>query len=205
MITLKPLLLIILVAGGAAAQVSSTTSVAPDVNVIKISWRRVSGNPRIDQATSTSNPERGLKMAVNRSRINEANSARESGIAPSASPRLLDVPSIPDLPPTVHPWSGFIYEFTIKNTGSKTIRKLVWEYSFTDPATQKTVGRRQFKSNVKILPGAMAKLLARSSRPPIGIINAAKADQNSQDQSPDQMVIQRITYADGSVWKRNSK
>lgn len=201
MITIKPLVLIILVFGSAGAQVSSTTSATPDVTVIEISWRRVSRNPRLDRVAPIDNPERGLRTAVNNARINEANSARESGTGSAAPPALLDVPSIPYSPPIVRPWSGFIYEFTIKNTGSKIIRKLVWEYSFTDPATQRKIGRREFKSNVKILPGATAKLVTRSSLPPVGTIDAARASKNSQDQLPEQMVVQRITYADGSVWQ----
>lgn len=201
--TLKLALLIILLAGSAAAQVPSSASGAPDVTVLKVSWRRVSrSNPRLDEVPPR-NPERTLRMAVNTARINAANSARSQGI--DRLPVLLDVPSIPYSPPTVRPWAGFIYEFTIKNTGSKIIRKLVWEYSFTDPVTQRTVGRRQFKSSVKILPGMTAKLVARSSLPPVGTINAARAGQNSPDQSPEQMVIQRIKYADGSVWQRGLK
>lgn len=202
--TLELALLIILLAGSVAAQVPSSASGPPDVVVLKISWRRVSHNPRLDEVAPSTNPERTLKMAVNTARINAANSTRNQGID-TPPPVLFDVPSIPYSPPTVRPWAGFIYEFTIKNTGSKIIRKLVWEYSFTDPVTQQTVGRRQFRSSVRILPGRTAKLVTRSSLPPVGTINAARAGQNSHDQSPEQMVIQRIKYADGSVWQRGSK
>jgi hypothetical protein len=207
--TLKLTLLMILLAGSAAAQVSSSTSsAAPDVTVLKIRWRRVErSNPRLNQPTQTGNPEDALKMAVNTARINEYNSARDSGANPRP-PALLSAPSNTYSPaPPMSMWAGFIYEFTVRNTGSKVIRKLVWEYSFTDPATQRTVGRRQYKSSVKILPGMTAKLVVRSSSPPLGIINVAQAGagQNSQDQSPEQMLIQSIKYADGSVWQRGSK
>jgi hypothetical protein len=176
------------------------------VTVIKISWRRVErSNPQLNQPPQGGNPEDALRRAVNTARINAYNSARDSGANPRP-PALLSVPSIPYSPSIVRLWAGFIYKFTVKNTGSKIIRKLVWEYSFTDPATQRTVGRRQYKSNVKIRPGMTANLVVRSSLPPIGIFNVAQAGgQNSQDQSPEQMVIQSIKYADGSVWQRSSK
>lgn len=202
---LKPALLLLLLAGGAAAQVASNTSSAPGVEVMQITWRRVDRNPRLDDAPLTQNPERSLRTAVNTARINEANSARINQTGSPIPPVLLSMPSIPDSPPVVRPWTGFIYEFTVKNTGSKTIRKLSWEYSFTDPVTKRKVGRREYKSNVKILPGMTAKLVMRSSLPPIGTINATQAGQNSRDQSPEQMVIQSIKYGDGSVWKRGSK
>lgn len=205
--TLKLTLLMILLTGSAAAQVPSSTSAAPDVTVLKIRWRRMERiNPQLNQPTQSGNPEDSLRAAVNTARINEYNSARDSGANPRP-PALLSTPSTTYSPaPPVRMWAGFIYEFTVKNTGSKIIRKLVWEYSFTDPATQQTIGRRQYKSNVKILPGMTAKLVVRSTLPPVGTINAAQAGgQNAQDQLPEQMVIQSIKYADGSVWQRSSK
>ena len=202
--TLTLALLMTLLAGSAAAQVSSTTSGAPDVSVIKINWRRVEpSNAVLIEGRQGASPDYAARQAVNASRINEANSARESGGNPPP-PKLLALPSIPDPIPPVRAWSGFVYEFTVKNTGAKIIREVVFEYSFTDPGTQRTVGRRQYKSKVKILPGMTAKVVVRSSLPPIGTINAAKAGQNPQEQSPDQMVIQTIKYADGSMWKRSS-
>ena len=202
--TLKLSLLMILLAGSAAAQVPSSTSGAPDVTVVKINWRWVGHNARLNEVRGSYNPDYALRTAVNTARMNEYISARDSGANP-LPPRLLSVPSVSDPIPVVYPWSGFIYKFTVKNTGSKIIRHLVWEYSFTDPATQRKVGVRQYKSSVKIRPGMTADLVVRSSLPPIGTINATQAGQNSQDQSPEQMVIQRIKYADGSVWQRGSK
>jgi hypothetical protein len=197
--------MMILLTASAAGQDSSSTSGAPDVTVVKINWRRVEPiNPMLIESRHSTNPEAGLRRAVNRARINEANSARESGGNPPP-PKLLSEPSVPDSPPPVRAWSGFIYEFTVKNTGSKIIRHVVFEHSFTDPDTQRSVRRRQYKSKVKIQPGATAKIVTRSSLPPFGVINARQAGQTSQDQSSEQMVIQRIKYADGSVWQREAK
>jgi hypothetical protein len=194
---LNLMLLVFLLAGVAIAQDSMNkhgASGASDVDVIKISWSWVGHNPKLDNATFDGNPERGLRMAVNAARTN----------ADPTQP-MLSVPAPETPPPTVRPWTGWLYKFTVRNMGAKTIRKLVFEYAFTDPATQRTVGRRQYKSNVKILPGMTANLVARSVLPPIGTINATQAGQNSQDQSAGQVVIQTIKYADGSVWQRGSK
>jgi hypothetical protein len=203
--TLKLALLIILLAGSAAAQVPSNASGAPDVTVIRITWRRVErSNPQLNQTPQSGNPEDALRRAVNTARTNEYNSARDSGANPRP-PLLLSVPSIPYSPSLVRLWAGFIYKFTVKNTGAKTISEVAWEYSFSDPGTQRKVGRRQYKSKVKIRPGMTANLVVRSSLPPIGTINVTQSGQDTQDQSSEQMVIQRIRYADGSVWQRSSK
>lgn len=180
---------VLLLAGSAAAQTSSNTPGVPDVAVIKISWSRVERNPKLDEVPRDINPEIGLRQIVNAVRIT-ANDRQP----------LLSIPTIDAPPPPVRHWTGYVYEFMVKNTGAKTIRKMVWEYAFTDPKTQRKVGRRQYKSKVKIRPGMTAKLVVRSSLPPIGTINATQVGKNPQDESPEQMVIQRIEYEDGSGW-----
>jgi hypothetical protein len=194
----------ILLAGVAAAQAPSSAQIPSDVTVIKINWRRVEpSNPFLHASQGTDDPVAALKRVVNTSRINEANSARDSG-NPSP-PKLLSVPSGPDTtPPTVRAWSGFVYEFTVKNTGEKIIRHIAFEYSFTDPRTQQTVGRREYKSKVKIRPGMTAKIVVRSSSRPLGTVSVAQAGRDPHELSPEQMVIQRIKYDDGSVWERSS-
>jgi hypothetical protein len=198
---LKAAVLAILSAGSAFAQVPSSTSGPPDITVVKISWRSVERNFKLDTADPIGIPGSTARVAVNQARINEANRSNNPG--DHTPPVLLDVPSAPAAPPNLRQWANFIYEFTVKNTGSKIIRKLVWEYSFTDPSTQKVVGRREYKSSKKIRPGKTAKLVVHSNLSPIGTINAKQAAQNSQEHSPEQMVIQRVEYTDGSVWIRN--
>lgn len=202
---IKSTLLLLLFAAGVAAQAPSDASSAPGVEVIQITWRRVNAvDPRLLEGPITQNPERAARLAVNNARVAEYNSARMAGNA-VPPPVLLEVPPAIPTAPMIRPWSGFIYEFTVRNTGTKTIRRIAWEYSFIDPTTKRQVGRRQYKSNVKILPGKTSKLTVRSSLPPIGTVNARQAGLNSQTSSPDQMVIQSIKYDDGSVWKRGSK
>lgn len=203
---LKSMLLLLLFAVGVSAQVPSDTQSAPGVEVIQITWRWVNGGDQgLYAAPLAQNPERAARIAVNQARIGEYNSARMSQGGNVPPPVLLSVPPPVEQAPMIRPWSGYLYEFTVRNTGTKTIRKLAWEYSFIDPTTKQKVGRRQYKSNVKILPGATSKLVVRSSLPPIGTINARQAGPGTQDQKPEQMVIESIKYDDGSVWKRNSK
>ncbi len=201
---LKLSLLMILLTGSAAAQSSSTVSDPSGVTVLNINWRRVEPvNPKLNDRILT-NADSGARRAVNTARTNEANSARENGLNPPP-PALLTYPASPEAPPVVRPWSGYICEVTVKNTGAKTIRQLVFDYSFTDPRTQRTVGHRQFKSKVKIHPGMTAKVAVRTSSRPVGTVAAAPAGPNQPAQSAEQIVIQKIKYADGSVWQRSAK
>ena len=198
-------LLLILLAVGAAAQVPSNTAAAPDVAVINISWHFVApGNPKLSEERISASPDYAARMAVNTARINENKSLRDSGGSPPP-PMLISLPTIPDSPPIVRPWSGFVYEFTVKNTGAKTIRQMAFDYVFFDdtfvgPGMQRTVRRRQYKSKVKIRPGMTAKVVVRSSLPPMGTVKA----QNPADQAGQQMVVTTIKYADGTEWQRSS-
>ena len=47
----------------------------------------------------------------------------------------------------------FLYKISVKNTGSKVIRGIDWDYVFMDRATNAEVGRRQFTSGEKIDAG----------------------------------------------------
>jgi hypothetical protein len=109
-------------------------------------------------------------------------------------------------------WSGWLCEFTVRNTGAKAVRKIVWHYAFTDPVTGQTVGYRQYKAKVNIKPGTTAKLVAREDRrPPIGVVDAGEIEDINQTSGADKFpartqsnkgtTIDRIEYADGSVWK----
>lgn len=202
---LQSALLLILLAGGATAQVTSAgAEKTPDVEVLQITWRRVDYNPMLNDRPITTSERAGV-AAVNSVRMQQARQDSMNNPGRPITPVLIGIPAAPEPLPVVRPWTGFIYEFKVRNTGTKTIRKVEWEYSFSDPATRKKVGRRSYKSKVKILPGATANLTVRSSLPPIGTINAKQAASGRLDQSPEQMVIQKIEYADGSVWKRSSK
>ena len=202
--SLKLAVLMILLTGTAAAQGSPTSADAPGVTVLNISWRYVPPhNPIVNDARVFASPDAAARRAVNTARINQNKSLRQQGID-SPAPVLLEFTSTPDPIPVVRPWSGYVYEITVKNNGAKRIRQLVFNYSYTDARTQVTVVR-EYKSNVKIRPGTVAKLVVHTQMRPMGTIDASQAGANRPDLSPDQIVIKRLKYDDGSVWQRWAK
>ena len=91
---------------------------------------------------------------------------------------------------------------TVKNAGKKTLRAVEWEYIFTDAEGQKEEARQTFVSRKKIKPGESKELLHVSTSPPSMTINAMAQGEGSHNQSVERVVITRIEYSDGSVWKR---
>lgn len=205
--TMRLALLMALLSGVAAAQGASSPPAAPDVVVVDISWRKVQPPPRFEDSVASGNSvvgERAARMAVNEARLNGARDATVTGADPS--PALIDVPrSDPNATRVVRPGPEYVYEFTVRNTGSRAIRHLDWEHAITDPATGKTLARRRYKSDVKILPGETAKLAPGAASSRAGAAGAQQSAQGSQGRPAGQMVIRKIKYEDGSEWKRDSK
>ncbi len=95
----------------------------------------------------------------------------------------------------------YVYEVKVRNTGAKSIRTLIWDYVFLDPDTEQEMGRRRFVSKVRIKPGTAKNVVMQSTSPPTMTIDAAKAGNNSSDQFSEKVVIERVEFADGSVWQ----
>jgi hypothetical protein len=76
------------------------------------------------------------------------------------------------------------------------IEIVFWEYQFNDPADPSLVARRQFLCGVNIAAEKIKELEGFSLSGP-GVVNA-------QTDSPikEKAVINRVEYADGSVWQR---
>ncbi len=100
---------------------------------------------------------------------------------------------------------GYFYEATIKNVGAKKIKAVHWEYVFADPHNEGVVTRHRFYSRSKISPGKEKTLVEFSRTPPTNIINAKALEDNPEHPYTEQLVIQLIEYADGSIWERASK
>jgi hypothetical protein len=205
---INSLLLLFLLAGiGSAQAVSnppeSTPRDAPGLTVIEKKWSKQVRNPLLEQDPMRASAE-ALELQRARQQNQRDNSIRASlGLPPlpppMAGPRTMsgEREARPGRP-TVE----YIYRAKVNNTGSKAIRKMVWEYVFFDPATQKEVGRRRYENKVNIRPGKSSNVIARSLTPPTGTIDANQVGKQPKDQYSEQIVIQRIEYADGSVWLR---
>nr|MBA2734858.1 hypothetical protein [Acidobacteriota bacterium] len=96
----------------------------------------------------------------------------------------------------------FMYKVSVKNTGSKTIKTLDWDYIFLEPDTEHEIERRQFTSDEKISPGKTKELSVLYNRPPTMTISVYALGKDEHLSIKGRAVIVRIEYADGSVWPR---
>jgi hypothetical protein len=87
---------------------------------------------------------------------------------------------------------------TLKNTGTKTIKTVSWDYIFTDANEQKELKRYKLQSRQQVLPGETQTLTR-------GVELDPKDNMRHITTGKQSIEITRIEYTDGSVWRKQGK
>lgn len=102
----------------------------------------------------------------------------------------------------VRPGEGYTYKVKVQNTDAKTIKMIYWEYQIKELASPDNLTRRQFLCRMTIKTNEKKGLEAFSSAAPTNVISAKTLEKDSRKLFEDNVVINRIEYADGSIWQR---
>lgn len=102
--------------------------------------------------------------------------------------------------PKSKPMDGFAYRIKVRNSSTKVVEIVFWEYQFHDPANPELVARRQFLCGVSIPAGKGKELEAFSLSGPSDVVNVKTLAENAA--FVEKVLINRIEYADGSIWQR---
>jgi hypothetical protein len=97
---------------------------------------------------------------------------------------------------------GFNYQVKIRNSGSKVIEVLFWEYQFKETANPSNVVRRQFLCGVNIKPEREKELQAFSLLGPSNVISVGSLAKQPGNLFIEKVVINRVEYADGTILQR---
>jgi hypothetical protein len=97
---------------------------------------------------------------------------------------------------------GYEYLAKIRNTHTKNIEIVFWEYQFKELSNPENVVRRQFLCGVKIKPGKERELHAFSVLGPGDVVSVGSLTDQSRDLFEQKAVINRVEYADGSIMQR---
>jgi len=92
----------------------------------------------------------------------------------------------------------FVYSAKVKNTGSKVIEGVAWDYIFLNPATKAEVGRRQLIRVVKISTDKTANI---ENLLPFRALAATSAENQKGQKFTEQAVVQCVLYAGETTWK----
>ena len=143
--------------------------------------RNFERNRRVNDPVGTPDP--------NAETIEGRSAALEKTVQESRSPKSVFV-------------DGFMYQARIRNAGKNTIEVLFWEYQFKELANPVNVASRHFLCGVNVKPGKELELSVFSTFSPGGVINAASLDDKSGKLFEEKILINRVEYADGTIWQR---
>lgn len=104
--------------------------------------------------------------------------------------------------PSAKPVDGYAYRVKIRNTSTKVIEVVFWEYQFKESANPTAVARRQFLCGVNIKADKEKELQAFSVSGPSEVISVVSLSKKSDKLFDESIVINRVEYADGSIWQR---
>ena len=170
-------LMIILVQLSAARQEPVVVQGSPELAVISFSWSRFLRNPNALVSPFPNAPTtigaRGGQRGPYGKRVEMATS------------------------------KGFAYKMKLKNGAAKTIKALFWEYQFEEPTSSQDISRRQFMCLEKIKSGAIKELAVFSLSPPTRVVNAESLGDETKAEATTKVVINRIEYLDGTIWRRS--
>ena len=121
--------------------------------------------------------------------IDGRSAALDKAVREARAPQTVDV-------------DGFAYKVKVHNAGAKVVEVLFWEYQFEEAANPSNLARRQFLCGVNIKGGKDKELLAFSASGPNGAISVDSLAAKPENPYREKVVINRIEYADGSIWQR---
>lgn len=195
-----PLLLLLL----APIQNPAITDEGSPLMVISAKW--ASSRLTVEQANSASVPPAPAMIPANKNfernrranlpagdrdpnldTIDGRSAALEKSVQDSRAPKPVD---------------GFVYRLKVHNTNTKVIEFLFWEYQFIDQSNATPASQRQFLCAVFIKPDKDKNVEAFSTSGPGGVINVGMLSKKSGDLFQEKVVINRVEYADGSIWQR---
>jgi hypothetical protein len=166
-----------------------------DVVVLKFSWSKLRQNsdlihgvddpgPPMNEPIAIKPPERKNEPQEVKNRRDMAERRADMDAAMDNAQKS-SAPRRPD---------QYFLHLEVKNSGTNTIKNMVWEYQ---PAVQTAdYEPRQYVCSMKAKPNESKTFELVSPSPPVKVVSADKKAKEGT------VVINRIEYADGSVWKR---
>ena len=93
----------------------------------------------------------------------------------------------------------YFYQIQIQNSGPKAVKGFAWEYRPTEEADP---SNRQFYCVINAKPNEKKELDLYSPLAPSRVVDASKPAEKPNSEKKDKVIINKIEYMDGTVWKR---
>lgn len=193
---MEVLSLILLIAVSAQPSIASRLTQLqdpPDIVILKWSWNEYSTLPGNVPSTVSQNTRTNPRSRDPFGPKDQLEGARQRE-------------SVKGAPPTANnrPVKRFQYKVVVRNTGTKTIKSLIWNYIFFEPGNKERFEGHQFRTEKKIKPGQQQEITQLSLAPPGRVVHVGALSKTEGNPSGERVIITRIEYVDGSVWNLES-
>jgi hypothetical protein len=203
------LLLPLLLVFGSPIQNPKSSSDGSLVTVLGFKWSRTRQTPKTPDPAATAPPTPAPEMlAINKNfqkqaRMNDPTWARDPNEDTIDARSAALEKNVRDArAPKAKSVDTFEYLVKVQNASKKVVEILFWEYQFTDPTDSANVARRQFLCGVNIKPDKEKELQAFGLSGPTDVVSVGELANGSGKEFQEKVVINRVEYADGSVWQR---
>lgn len=186
-------------------QTPAPTNETAPMSITSFKWTRARQTVETHQTDATI-PERSVipqnKNFARNARMNEPRGARDPNQDTlDGRSAAMEKTVQESRAPKSEPRDGFAYRVKVKNSTRKVAEVVFWEYQFHDSSQPQLVARRQFLCGVSIGPDKDKQLEGFSLSGPSDVVSvAALADKSRFKES---VLVNRVEYADGSIWQRN--
>jgi hypothetical protein len=100
--------------------------------------------------------------------------------------------------------NGYTYRAKVRNSTSKTIKIIFWEYRFTEVANPQNVVRRQFICSVGIKPDDTKELAVFSTFGPSDVISTENLGKPGEKLFDEKVIVNRFEFSDGTLRQRGN-
>ena len=181
---------------------AATAASPPEVVVLKYSWAKERLNWESDPfAGAVENLSDVRRRLADQRRVERARGTGNTAEAARVEQEMRSEQVIRARQPAP-PRYAFRYKISVRNAGQKAIKEIDWDYVFTDAATGEVLGRREFRGVEKIAPGKEKELNFMTVSPPAQRISLQSLDKRERDGLVEQVLVVRVLYEDGTVWRR---
>jgi hypothetical protein len=202
------ILLLFLIVFNLLVLVQTQTPVAGEASPVSVSshkWSRARQKVETPQMTEASAPVRQVipqnKTFARNARINDPRGARDPNQDTLDGRSAAMEKSVQEARASQSdPRDGFAYRIKVKNSSTKVVEIIFWEYQFHEAENPKALARRQFLCCVSIRPDKEKDLEGFSLSGPSDVVSVSALGDKSRFK--EDVVINRLEYSDGTIWQR---
>ena len=184
------------------------TDGAADVSVTSFKWARARRKVDVAAAEGTI-PARAMipqnRNFARNARVNDPQGVRDPNADTLDGRSAAMEKSVAEArAPQQKTMDGYAYRIKVQNAGQKIVEIVFWEYQFQDPANPQMIARRQFLCGVSIPAGKGKELEGFSLSGPSDVVDVKTLASNTGNPFKENVLINRVEYADGSIWQRKA-